>query len=91
MKVGKCTRQNDCHLTIECDGCGFQHFDKIIGANKENGSINYIGDEYFKSCQGRRGPGGRIALDTPIKNFILQIILLYILSAFQLVKLWLST
>ncbi len=70
MKVGRCTRQNDCHLTVTCDGCGFQHFDKVIEANREKDSICYIGDEYFKLCQGRRGTGGRIALDKAIEKFV---------------------
>ena len=72
MQEGKCSRWSDCKSfrTIGCNGCGFQHFDKVIKANKENHSINYIGDEYFKSCQSRLGTGGRIALDKPIEKLI---------------------
>jgi hypothetical protein len=66
-----CSRKDECHGTVGCKGCGFQHFDLID--DSQDPAIRFIKDEYFILCsQKRKGPGGRVALDAPFKKFILE-------------------
>jgi hypothetical protein len=66
-----CSRKDECHGTVGCKGCGFQHFDLID--NSQEPAIRFIKDEYFILCsQKRKGPGGRVPLDAPFKKFILE-------------------
>lgn len=74
----ECTRANDCGSRTNCDGCSFQHFDKIDG---EDPTIDALKDAYFKSCskkregislEKRKGTGGRVALDDVFRKFILE-------------------
>ncbi|RKY09735.1 MAG: hypothetical protein DRP65_07485 [Planctomycetota bacterium] len=68
-----CSRQDECESTVEvgCKGCGFKHFDQIESNN--NQAIEFIKNEYFNLCSlNRRGPGGRVSLDSPFKKFILE-------------------
>jgi hypothetical protein len=55
-----------------CKGCNFPYLVQIIGSDK-NKNLNFLIDEHFKNCSSkRRGPGGRIALDKPLKNLLMK-------------------
>ena len=70
----ECSRFNNCnsYSLIGCNGCGFRHFEKIMNASPGNKDIEFLADRFFILCsEQRRGPGGRVALDKPIKELIL--------------------
>lgn len=70
----ECARYNRCksYSQIGCKGCGFQHFEKILNAFPHDEDINFLGDKFFILCsEQRKGTGGRIPLDKPIKELIL--------------------
>jgi len=72
---GKCSRSDECDSfkQIGCEGCGFQHFDNILKNNEGNSALEFLADEYFRSCsKERKGRGGRINLDKPIKALFLK-------------------
>lgn len=69
---GKCSLLGKCdsfHKGVACEGCGFQHFDKILKAHTENETLKFLGERYFALCSaGERKRGGRIALDKPVRD-----------------------
>jgi hypothetical protein len=72
---GRCFRWSDCRLLrkIGCSGCGFQHFAKILEGNKSNKLLKALGNKYFHLCsKQRKGTGGRISLDKPIKELFME-------------------
>ena len=72
---GKCSRFEECESfnQIGCKGCGFKHFEKILMNKKDNESLRFLADKYFPSCsKDRKGQGGRISLDKPIKALFLE-------------------
>jgi hypothetical protein len=69
----RCSRWNECHCynTVGCNGCGFQHFDRIEDIG--NRAIQFLKEEYFNLCSKRRkGTGGRVAIDDAFKNLVLS-------------------
>jgi len=75
--VGRCSQWEQCSSFKDpgCKGCGFQHFEKIIKAHDDNYTLRSLGEKYFKRCsdpERRKGTGGRIALDEPIKKLLLE-------------------
>jgi len=71
---GKCHRSANC-ISFEhngrdgCEGCGFQHFDKILDAHPSNETLKTLGEAYFSLCStGKRSRGGRITLDKPLRE-----------------------
>jgi len=72
---GKCSRWKECEAVnqIGCSGCGFQHFEKILEANKNNQILESLGNKFFSLCsKQRKGTGGRVALDKPIKELLME-------------------
>ncbi len=72
---GRCSRSENCSAVnqIGCNGCGFQHFEKILEANKNNQILKSLGDKFFSLCsEQRKGIGGRVALDKPIKELLIE-------------------
>ena len=70
--AARCSKWNKCsgYKTVGCNGCGFQHFDRIDDTH--NRAIRFLKDEYFRLCAERRkGPGGRIPIDGPFKKLFL--------------------
>lgn len=73
---GKCHRSANCisfkHNGRDgCEGCGFQHFDKILDAHPDNKTLGGLGEKYFKLCatgDKLRSRGGRITLDKPLRE-----------------------
>ena len=69
---GRCSRSKLCASFKQlegCEGCGFQHFETILRENKDNKALKFLADKYFPSCsENRKGKGGRINLDKPIKE-----------------------
>lgn len=52
-----------------CEGCGFQHFDKILDAHPSNETLKTLGEAYFGLCStANRSRGGRKTLDEPVKD-----------------------
>lgn len=72
--TGKCSKQENCvSKSIGCSGCSFQHFDKI--QTNHNKALEFLKKEYFKLCSDpakRRGTGGRIAIDAPMRDLVLK-------------------
>lgn len=71
---GRCLRSSDCELpqSIGCGGCGFQHFEKILEGNESNKFLKALGDKYFDCSKQRKGAGGRISLDKPIRKLFME-------------------
>ncbi len=66
-----CKRWEECDAfkKIGCINCGFQHFEKILETYPDNKYLKFLVEKFFELCSARRkGIGGRISLDTPIKE-----------------------
>ena len=71
---GLCSRYDKCasYALIGCSGCCFQHFDNILVNHPGNEALRYLGDQFYARCSVRRhGQGGRLSLDTPIRELFL--------------------
>ena len=72
----KCSRWETCYSFNEltsCRGCSFQHFENVLNAHKENKDLQFLGDRYFKLIsEKRKGEGGRIALDEPMRELFIN-------------------
>jgi len=66
-------KKDDCKLVDSpgCDGCGFKHFDEVVSYHRGNEVLEFLEKEFFKQVQdNRKGIGGRIALDEPLKKLL---------------------
>ncbi|MFC2000574.1 hypothetical protein ACFLXE_07485, partial [Chloroflexota bacterium] len=73
--TGKCSRHSECSWFGQkgsggCEGCGFQHFDRVLKYHDGDPLISRLGKDYFNLCSQGRSRGGRLALDQPLRNLL---------------------